>query len=141
GQIMVIGTNIGVLIGALEYSIYYALASYALLCTVFSGAVWNLGFAMMLVDRLQATLLRLSETDELTGVVNRRGLKVELDKNKRSKHPQPYSVVMFDLDDFKPINDTYGHAVGDQALAYLGQFLAAEMRSSDLVARLGGDEF
>lgn len=141
GQIMVISTNIGVLIGVLEYPVYYALASYALLCTVFSGAVWNLGFAMMLVDRLQATLLRLSETDELTGVANRRGLKVELDRAKRAKHPKPYTVVMFDLDDFKPLNDTYGHAVGDQALAHLGQLLATEMRASDLVARLGGDEF
>src|SRR5690606_8751228 len=88
-----------------------------------------------------ATLLRLSETDELTGVANRRGLKAELDRAKRAKNPKPYAVVMLDLDDFKPLNDTYGHAVGDQALAHLGQLLAAEMRSSDLVARLGGDEF
>lgn len=141
GQIMVIAANIGVLTGSLAFPVYYALASYALLCTVFSGAVWNLGFAMMLVDRLQATLVSLSETDELTGVANRRGLKAKLDRTKRAKYPQPYAVVMFDLDDFKPINDTFGHPVGDQALAHLGQLLSEEMRGSDLVARLGGDEF
>ncbi|MHA6690366.1 GGDEF domain-containing protein [Devosia sp. A449] len=143
GQLMVIGTNAGVLLEVLEYPIYYALASYALLCTVFSGAVWNLGFALMTIDRLQSTLARLSETDELTGVANRRGLQPNLDRAHRLalQSGQTYSVALFDLDDFKSLNDQYGHAAGDQALAHLGQLLASLTRPTDFVARLGGDEF
>lgn len=139
GQFMVIGTNAAVLAGVLEYPVYYALASYALLCTVFSGAVWNLGFAMMTIDRLQTTLSRLSETDELTGVANRRGLQRHLARLRQAG--KPYSVALFDLDDFKPLNDRHGHAAGDQALAHLGRVLASGTRDTDLVARLGGDEF
>lgn len=143
GQLIVIASNAGVLAGAMEYPVYYTLASYALLCTVFSGAVWNLGFAMMTIDRLQTTLSKLSETDPLTGVANRRGLQHVLDriKGKAARAGQSYSIALFDLDDFKPLNDTYGHPVGDQALAHLGQTLASEVRPIDFVARLGGDEF
>lgn len=143
GQLMVIGTNAGVLLEVLEYPVYYALASYALLCTVFSGAVWNLGFALMTIDRLQDTLARLSETDELTGVANRRGLQPNLDRAHQLalRSGRPYAVALFDLDDFKSLNDQYGHAAGDQALAHLGQLLASMTRPDDFVARLGGDEF
>jgi len=141
GQLIVIASNAGVLAGAMEYPVYYTLASYALLCTVFSGAVWNLGFAMMTIDRLQSTLSKLSETDPLTGVANRRGLQHVLERVQGKGSRVPYSIALFDLDDFKPLNDTYGHPVGDQALAHLGRTLASEVRPIDFVARLGGDEF
>lgn len=141
GQMLVIGSNAGVLAGTLEYASYYALASYALLCTVFSATVWNLGFAVMVVDRLQDRLARLSETDELTGVANRRALDRALRGLQESNHPAPYSVILVDLDDFKQLNDRHGHAAGDQALIALGAALTATVRQSDLVTRLGGDEF
>ena len=140
GQLMVIGSNISVLIGIMAFPVYYALASCALLCTVFSGAVWNLGFALMMIDRLQTRLAHLSETDELTGVANRRGLQIRLAELSR-QGDQGYSVALFDLDDFKPLNDRYGHAAGDQALAHLGRLLSGGVGPTDFVGRLGGDEF
>lgn len=141
GQLMVIATNIGVLTGTLEYALYYSLASYALLCTMFSGAVWNLGFAIMLVDTLQSKLQRQSETDDLTGVTNRRGLYARLSKMGDKNAPTSYAIMMIDLDHFKPLNDTFGHAVGDQALKKIARLLTSETRPEDCVARFGGDEF
>lgn len=141
GQLMVIGTNIGVLTDTLDYSIYYSLASYALLCTMFSGAVWNLGFAIMLVDTLQNKLQQQSETDALTGVTNRRGLYARLSKIGDKNAPTSYAIVMIDLDNLKPLNDTFGHAVGDLALKQIARLLVAETRPEDCVARFGGDEF
>ncbi|KKC38806.1 hypothetical protein WH87_07855 [Devosia epidermidihirudinis] len=143
GQLMVIVSNGLVLSHALDFEIYYVLASYALLCTVFSCIVWNLGFAMMTIDRLQDTLRRMSETDELTGVLNRRGLQRKLDtyQHDAKRTGRALSVVLIDLDNFKPLNDNYGHAAGDKALQQLGQLISANIRPSDIVARLGGDEF
>lgn len=143
GQFMVIGSNWAVLVGALEYDIYYALASYALLCTVFSGTVWNLGFAMMTIDGLQQRLRHLSETDELTGLANRRAFRRRLESVHRhsAEEGEGYSVVLIDLNDFKPLNDRLGHAAGDEALVGFARLLRSSVRSTDTVARLGGDEF
>ncbi|RDE07762.1 GGDEF domain-containing protein [Pelagibacterium lacus] len=139
GQIMVIVTNWAVLAGTLDYAVYYALASYALLCTVFSGTVWNLGFAMMTVDSLHQRLARLSETDELTGLANRRALQRALDA--AGLRGSGHSVLLIDLNDFKPLNDTHGHAAGDAALQFFGRLISECVRSTDVVARIGGDEF
>lgn len=143
GQLMVIGSNWAVLIDRLDFEIYYALASYALLCTVFSGTVWNLGFAMMTIDKLQQRLSRLSETDELTGLANRRAFRRLLEAaHRRSANGGPgYSVILIDLNDFKPLNDRFGHVAGDQALAGFADLLRSSVRETDMVARLGGDEF
>lgn len=143
GQIMVVTSNAAVLVGALDYEIYYALASYALLCTVFAAAVWNLGFAMLAIDGLHQTLTLLSQTDELTGLANRRAFRARLEDLQRKSIAglSAYSVVLIDLDDFKPLNDRFGHAAGDAALQHFASLLLAATRSGDLVARLGGDEF
>ncbi len=143
GQLLVVGSNIAVLAGALDYAIYYALASYALLCTVFSAGVWNLGFAMMAIDTLHQKLTHLSETDELTDLANRRAFRTTLDElqRRRSDKTSTYAVVLIDLNDFKTLNDRYGHAAGDQALQHFAGLLRAATRDTDLVARLGGDEF
>jgi diguanylate cyclase (GGDEF)-like protein len=57
------------------------------------------------------------------------------------RNNQPASLAFIDLDGFKPINDTYGHAEGDLALAAFAEVMCASFRSTDLFARLGGDEF
>jgi diguanylate cyclase (GGDEF)-like protein len=89
-------------------------------------------------------LERLSSTDELTGITNRRGFMREfdreLDRVNRDKS-QGGLLIMIDLDNFKMINDTYGHAVGDMALKIVSSTLASDIRTMDIVARLGGDEF
>ncbi|MBI5719753.1 MAG: GGDEF domain-containing protein [Burkholderiales bacterium] len=85
---------------------------------------------------------RLAETDALTGLLNRRGLQRPLEAALRGSGPQRMTALyLLDLDGFKPVNDRYGHDVGDALLVAVGERLRAQLRGSDLVARLGGDEF
>lgn len=82
-------------------------------------------------------------TDALTGVYNRRGMfrlgEYEFDRARRIS--RPFSLMMFDLDHFKMINDQFGHAVGDQVLHFLARRCHQNSRSTDLIARYGGEEF
>lgn len=82
-------------------------------------------------------------SDPLTGLMNRlayeRRLREEWDRSQRTENS--IGVVVIDLDEFKTINDTYGHVVGDEVLARVGRQLEISMRSYDVVARFGGDEF
>jgi len=86
----------------------------------------------------------LSITDELTGLMNRRGLMAalrrELSLTRRTEKTAGL-LILIDLDDFKQVNDLYGHDVGDTYLQTVGSVLINEVRTSDFVARLGGDEF
>lgn len=80
--------------------------------------------------------------DPLTGLVNRRGLKEQWEEEHRSVSGQRrLAFLMVDLDGFKPINDTYGHEVGDNVLRSVAARLKEAVREVDLVCRLGGDEF
>ncbi|MBE0596833.1 MAG: diguanylate cyclase [Desulfuromonadales bacterium] len=97
-------------------------------------------------DRLKESnekLFQLSHTDPLTGLPNRRQmmeiLKVEMDRSTRSG--DPLSLVLIDVDDFKRINDAYGHPKGDEVLRSLGETFRRHLRQYDSVARFGGDEF
>lgn len=85
----------------------------------------------------------LSVTDELTGLLNRRGFNMHLGKAlaQAKRGDRQGVVLMIDLDRFKAINDTYGHAAGDGFLQAVAGVLEADVRESDTVARLGGDEF
>ena len=85
----------------------------------------------------------LSVTDELTGLLNRRGFNRELDRAlaRARRTGETGVLVLVDLDHFKPINDTHGHEAGDRVLAAVGRLLASGTRTSDAAARLGGDEF
>lgn len=82
-------------------------------------------------------------SDPLTGLNNRRRfdemLTIEVVRSQR--YATPLSVVLFDIDYFKKINDTYGHLVGDKVLIQLSQFIASRVRSTDVLARWGGEEF
>jgi len=90
-----------------------------------------------------AELEAISTTDELTGLANRRGLEDFLTRTLAAarRHNEEGVLVFTDLDQFKAINDTYGHEVGDSALQTVAGTLKGMVRSSDMVARLGGDEF
>jgi diguanylate cyclase (GGDEF)-like protein len=87
--------------------------------------------------------LSLAIGDELTGLSNRRGFEMLGERLLRASRRLglPLSIVYADLDNMKPINDTYGHDAGDQALIEVADVLSSTLRASDLVARLGGDEF
>lgn len=78
-------------------------------------------------------------TDDLTGLQNRRAFDIALDA--RTAGGREFALMMIDLDHFKRVNDTCGHAVGDTVLKTVARILADEVRSGDLVARIGGDEF
>ncbi len=85
----------------------------------------------------------LSQTDELTKLYNRRVLDRELSRElKRSqRYGGEFSLLMIDIDNFKKLNDTYGHSVGDVALINIAQLLIRESRDTDFCIRFGGDEF
>ncbi len=89
------------------------------------------------------TLERLSRTDELTGLANRRAFEDEVQRRVASleRHDGAGSLMLLDLDHFKSLNDTLGHAAGDSALRALANKLQDLKRETDLVARIGGDEF
>jgi diguanylate cyclase (GGDEF)-like protein len=97
--------------------------------------------AQMVMDELE--LRSLAMRDQLTGAYSRRAFKQELQRATllALRHDQELSLVMFDLDHFKTINDTYGHPAGDAVLASVGINTAKELRRTDLLGRLGGEEF
>jgi diguanylate cyclase (GGDEF)-like protein len=81
--------------------------------------------------------------DDLTGLYNRRYLFIQAPKElkKAEQSEMPLSIVFIDLDHFKNVNDTYGHARGDILLREFGEFLGSLLRKDDTVYRYGGDEF
>lgn len=85
----------------------------------------------------------LIQTDDLTGVFNRRYFfqRLEAELNRSYRYGQIFSLVIIDLDDFKMINDTYGHVVGDQVLQDVSHIFKKGIRSCDTIGRLGGEEF
>lgn len=98
------------------------------------------------VGRLKARLAEtegLADRDSLTPLLNRRAFLRELNRVRTfaQRYGAPASVVYFDLDGFKTVNDRYGHAAGDAALRAVAERLLANVRESDLVGRMGGDEF
>ena len=86
---------------------------------------------------------KLLRTDELTGIPNRRAFNEFFEKiySFSRRHDSPLSLVIIDLDNFKILNDTYGHKTGDKVLKAIGSFLADNIRYEDQAARIGGDEF
>lgn len=86
---------------------------------------------------------KLADTDPLTGLSNRRSFleraRFELERSKRYKHP--FTIAYIDLDNFKSVNDVFGHGTGDTLLCTVADTLRNNVRQTDIIARLGGDEF
>jgi len=93
--------------------------------------------------RLRETLRTQSTRDSLTGLFNRRYLTESLDREVRraDRNDRPLGIVMLDLDQFKPFNDTHGHEAGDALLRAFGRFIQKNTRGEDIACRYGGDEF
>ena len=93
--------------------------------------------------KLEALLRMQSETDSLSGLANRRKLMQSLTDSYElyARYQTPASVLIFDIDKFKHINDTYGHLSGDEAIQATAEVCRRELRTTDFPARLGGDEF
>lgn len=86
---------------------------------------------------------RLSVTDQLTGIYNRRKYidVLEREMDRMVRYDRPFSIIMFDVDHFKSVNDTYGHDVGDFVLKEISSKVGTRLRVSDTFARWGGEEF
>lgn len=98
------------------------------------------------IHNLEQQLEEMSELvreDQLTGSLNRRGLDDVLDREiaRADRRASPLCIAMLDLDDFKQINDKYGHIAGDEALIHLVRVIKETLRSMDVIARFGGEEF
>ncbi|HEU4682458.1 MAG TPA: diguanylate cyclase [Gemmatimonadales bacterium] len=91
----------------------------------------------------QEQMRHLAETDPLTNCFNRRALmeKLEQEMDRAARYATMLTAMMVDIDNFKQINDSYGHLVGDRVLKQLANLLKREQRSVDIVARYGGEEF
>lgn len=94
-------------------------------------------------EHLQAVLADMAATDELTGCAVRRVLEQRIDEEiaRSVRSRSPLSLLMIDVDEFKSVNDKFGHVVGDHVLAGVGDVLRHVGRAFDLVSRIGGDEF
>lgn len=94
-------------------------------------------------DRRIAELENMATTDGLTRVLNRRGFEDRLahELSVARRHGVGGVLIFVDLDEFKPINDTYGHAAGDEVLVTVANLLRGHIRDTDYIGRLGGDEF
>lgn len=143
GHVVESAYNIALMNGIITRQAYLFIETSALLCVIFSGVLWNFGFAVMTIDRLRSEVAALAIEDELTELPNRRRLMERIAEEESRSHRtgRPFALLMIDLDNFKTLNDTYGHAAGDQALRHFAGVLRSHARSNDLVARLAGDEF
>jgi diguanylate cyclase (GGDEF)-like protein len=94
-------------------------------------------------QRLLTATRRLSETDGLTGICNHRRFQqlLEQEVERAARARADLALLMIDIDDFKRINDTYGHPVGDEALRHVALLVSRSLRRSDVIARYGGEEF
>ncbi len=106
-------------------------------------ALWQLQALMQENESIRATLEVSASTDSLTGLKNRRQFmqEAELALARAKRHTTPLTVAIADLDHFKAINDSHGHAVGDLVLQRVAELMQATLRQTDIYCRYGGEEF
>jgi diguanylate cyclase (GGDEF)-like protein len=124
---------------ALRYCRHQATLRWRARLEVLGAARSRLAAARVL--RQGEQLSRQAYVDALTGLANRHAETRHLARLRRRGPLERLGVVLLDVDHFKNVNDTFGHAVGDEVLRVIGAVLQAAIRSSDLAVRLGGDEF
>ncbi|GGG17291.1 GGDEF domain-containing protein [Rhizobium wenxiniae] len=100
-----------------------------------------MSFLMIIREEEKLQLLRMSQTDQLTGLANRHAFFEQADRILRERHGDPVSLLAFDLDHFKAINDRHGHPTGDKVLQLFAETAREEAGPDALIARLGGEEF
>jgi len=117
------------------------LTAISFIIPVFAGLLF--GGLLAQIKSLSAKLRDIAYTDSLTHIYNRlhfaHFLDAEIDKAKR--YGSKFSIIFFDLDHFKDVNDNYGHLVGDEVLERITEIVSKANRSADIFARYGGEEF
>jgi len=95
------------------------------------------------LNAANAVLQHLADTDELTGIFNLRGFLAAAAQElaRAARYKRPLCLLYLDIDKFKTVNDTFGHAAGDRALKMVVEEMSRQLREGDIMARLGGDEF
>ncbi|HXQ03747.1 MAG TPA: GGDEF domain-containing protein, partial [Bradyrhizobium sp.] len=126
-----------------SFTQFSPLQSALVLVLMFLSMVWNFGCLLMAMDRLRNEVADLALLDDLTGVGNRRHLLQRLTEEcaRSERSGEPFALLVVDLDGFKAINDTHGHAAGDSCLQHFTLMAQTRLRPSDMLARSGGDEF
>jgi diguanylate cyclase (GGDEF)-like protein len=119
------------------------LESVMVLVLMFLSMTLNFGFLLMTIDRLRKEVADLALLDDLTGVGNRRHLLQRLSEEcaRSERSGEAFALLVIDLDGFKLINDTHGHAAGDACLQHFTLMAQTRLRRGDMLARSGGDEF
>jgi diguanylate cyclase (GGDEF)-like protein len=117
--------------------------SVLLVALMFLSMALNFGFLLMAIDRLRNEVADLALLDDLTGVGNRRHLLQRLTEEcaRSERSNEAFALLVIDLDGFKGINDTHGHAAGDACLQHFTLMAQTRLRPGDMLARTGGDEF
>jgi diguanylate cyclase (GGDEF)-like protein len=108
-----------------------------------SGEVESLSKKVHMLEQELAAVKQESKEDFLTKLYNKRALDefINMKEAEFERYGRNYSIVMFDLDHFKNVNDTFGHEAGDAVLSAFAQILKKEARTVDVVGRFGGEEF
>jgi diguanylate cyclase (GGDEF)-like protein len=144
------GRNAGIAL-ALVSTLYWMVANNYTAINFIS--MWNVATSLgsfitvaMLLSKLRQMFdneQNLSQTDHLTGILNRRAFLQILTKEilRQGRNNQPLTLAYFDLDNFKDINDNFGHSKGDYILQLVTSTFTQTLRKTDIIARLGGDEF
>jgi diguanylate cyclase (GGDEF)-like protein len=140
--VRLLGTLTG-LGGGFSYMTFSPVQSVVILILVFLSMALNFGFLLMAMDRLRNEVADLALLDDLTGVGNRRYLVQRLTEEcaRSERSGQPFALLVIDLDGFKLINDSHGHAAGDACLQHFTLMAQTRLRPGDMLARSGGDEF
>ncbi|BCA79075.1 diguanylate cyclase [Desulfuromonas sp. AOP6] len=136
--------NIGEVERALQKNLYFIVGLAILSFFSLFGIIYRLvhGLRVRLVEA-EDRLHRLAVTDELTGLKNRRYLmeRLRIEIKRAVRYQKPLACIMFDLDHFKRVNDSYGHEVGDRVLRTVADIAELCRRESDTLSRFGGEEF
>lgn len=113
------------------------------LCVIGLIITQSMGFVLMLKQRSDREILTLAMTDSLTGIYNRRAFMEHADKecSIAQRNGLPLALLMIDVDNFKKINDRYGHPTGDAVLSEIASILTSRLRKEDTIGRYGGEEF
>jgi diguanylate cyclase (GGDEF)-like protein len=136
--------NIDAVRAHLQHNRWYTIALFLLSTSVLLIIMYRMVASLMhKISVVEEQLRKNAITDVLTGLYNRRHLEDRLatEISRAHRYRQPLSCVMFDIDHFKQVNDTYGHDCGDKVLMAVAKLAKEHERASDIVARYGGEEF